>query len=58
MWNFEKPFLKPWIFQICPVAQPVEHDASNTKFMGLNPWESKNWSNVNVHLECNASRLE
>ncbi len=58
MWNFESLFWNLEFLKICPVAQPVEHDASNTKFMGLNPWESKNWSNVNVHLECNASRLE
>ncbi len=29
-----------------PVAQMVEHGASNAKIMGLIPRESKSWSNV------------
>ncbi len=31
-----------------PVAQMVEHDASNAKIMGLIPRESKSWSNVKL----------
>ncbi len=31
-----------------PVAQMVEHGASNAKIMGLIPRESKNWSNVKL----------
>ncbi len=31
-----------------PVAQMVEHGASNAKIMGLIPRESKSWSNVKL----------
>ncbi len=31
-----------------PVAQMVEHGASNAKIMGSIPRESKNWSNVKL----------
>ncbi len=31
-----------------PVAQLVEHGASNAKIMGLIPRESKSWSNVKL----------
>ncbi len=31
-----------------PVAQMVEHGASNTKIMGSIPRESKSWSNVKL----------
>ncbi len=31
-----------------PVAQMVEHGASNAKIMGSSPRESKSWSNVKL----------
>ncbi len=38
---------------ICfPVAQMLEHGASNAKIMGSIPRESKSWE-----LECNVSRF-
>ncbi len=42
-----------------PVAQMVEHGASNAKIMGSIPRESKSWSNVKkkLELECNVSRF-
>ncbi len=33
-----------------PVAQMVEHGASNAKIMGSIPRESKSWSNVKLNL--------
>ncbi len=33
---------------IFPVAQMVEHGASNAKIMGSIPRESKSWSNVKL----------
>ncbi len=33
-----------------PVAQMVEHGASNANIMGSIPRESKSWSNVKLYL--------
>ncbi len=35
-------------YSIFPVAQMVEHGASNAKIMGSIPRESKSWSNVKL----------